>query len=64
MGQRNIFINYRRDDTRDVTARLHDRLADTFSQGELFMDVENLFAGQRFDKELDKALQNTDMLSQ
>ena len=56
-----IFVNYRRDDARDMTARVRDRLAGVFGAASIFMDVDNLLAGQRFDKELDKALGQTDV---
>lgn len=57
-----IFINYRRDDARDMAARVHDRVAQAFGQSNLFMDVDKLGAGQRFDLELEKALAQTDVL--
>ena len=56
-----IFVNYRRDDARDMAARIRDRLAATFGDAHVFMDVDNLLAGQRFDKELEKALGQTDV---
>ena len=56
-----IFINYRRDDARDMAARVRDRLAQAFGKSNVFMDVDNLMAGQRFDMELDKALAKTDV---
>lgn len=55
-----IFINYRREDARDPAARLRDRLAAVFGEANVFMDVTDLKAGQRFDVELDKALADTD----
>lgn len=58
---RKIFINYRRDDDRSMAARIRDRLATAFDSGNVFLDVDNLMAGQRFDKELDKALAETDV---
>lgn len=51
-----IFINYRREDAQDAAARVHRELSSTFSPKALFMDVDNLLAGQRFDRELEKAL--------
>src|SRR5262245_50976433 len=57
-----IFVSYRRDDVRDMAARIRDRLAQTFGDNNVFMDVENLIAGQRFDVELKKALSETDVL--
>jgi hypothetical protein len=56
-----VFVNYRRDDARDMAARIRDRLAATFGDANVFMDVDDLLAGQRFDKELEKALDQTDV---
>ena len=56
-----IFVNYRRDDERAMAARVRDRLAQAFGNANVFMDVDNLMAGQRFDKELEKALAETDV---
>ena len=55
MGGR-IFISYRRDDAPADARSIRDRLARKFGESNVFMDVDNLFAGQRFDEELDKAL--------
>jgi formylglycine-generating enzyme required for sulfatase activity len=57
-----IFINYRRDDDPAAAARVRDGLAATFGKANLFMDVDNLLAGQRFDWELAKALSDCDVL--
>ena len=43
-----IFINYRRDDSIGMAGRLHDRLAQTFGQKNLFMDVDSIPAGVDF----------------
>lgn len=51
-----IFISYRRDDAPADARSIRDRLARKFGESSVFMDVDNLFAGQRFDQELDKAL--------
>jgi formylglycine-generating enzyme required for sulfatase activity len=56
-----IFVNYRRDDERSMAARIRDRLAASFGDANVFMDVDNLLAGQRFDRELEKALGQTDV---
>lgn len=56
-----IFVNYRRDDERAMAARIRDRLAQAFGNANVFMDVDNLIAGQRFDRELEKALVETDV---
>jgi formylglycine-generating enzyme required for sulfatase activity len=57
-----IFINYRRDDDPSAAARVRDGLAAKFGKTNLFMDVDNLLAGQRFDEELAKALALCDAL--
>jgi formylglycine-generating enzyme required for sulfatase activity len=57
-----IFVNYRRDDARDMAARIRDRLAGTFGNVNVFMDIDHLIAGQVFDKVLEKALAETDVL--
>jgi formylglycine-generating enzyme required for sulfatase activity len=56
-----IFINYRREDARAEAARLHDRLAAAFGAANVFMDVDNLLAGERFDLKLQEALAETDV---
>jgi len=56
-----VFVNYRRDDERSTAARIRDRLAATFGDADVFMDVDDLLAGQRFDKELEKALDQADV---
>src|SRR5262245_17632367 len=43
-----IFINYRRDDSASTAGRLRDRLAQTFGDQNLFMDVDNIPAGVDF----------------
>jgi hypothetical protein len=57
-----IFISYRRDDDPSGAARLRDGLAARFGEANLFTDVDNLLAGQRFDVELAKALGQCDVL--
>src|SRR5438045_761491 len=51
-----IFINYRRDDERAQAARIRDRLAYWHWRRNIFMDIDNLKPGQRFDAELEHAL--------
>ena len=46
---------------RDAAARIRDRLAQAFGNRNVFMDVDHLMAGLRFDHELEKALAETDM---
>jgi hypothetical protein len=57
-----IFISYRRDDDPSAAGRVSDGLASRFGQANLFIDVDNLLAGQRFDVELAKALAACDVL--
>jgi TIR domain len=47
-----IFINYRREDSIEVTGRLHDRLTQTFGHKNIFVDVEDIPAGVDFVKYL------------
>jgi hypothetical protein len=55
-----IFINYRREDARSEAARIRDRLITLFGPGNIFMDIDDLKPGQRFDAELTKALSTCD----
>lgn len=57
-----IFISYRRDDARGDARAIRDRLARKFGESNVFMDVDSLLAGQRFDHQLDKALADCDVL--
>jgi hypothetical protein len=57
-----IFVSYRRDDTPGDARGVRDRLSQKFGKANVFMDVDNLLAGQRFDRELDKALSQCDVL--
>ena len=57
-----IFVNYRRDDDPSAAARVRDGVAAKFGKSSVFMDVDNLLAGQRFDQELAKALAQCDVL--
>ena len=52
-----VFISYRRDDTRADARHLQDRLQRKLGR-RVFMDVNNLRPGQRFDQELDAALRD------
>lgn len=57
-----IFVNYRRDDDPSAAARIRDGLAAKFGTQNVFMDVDNLLAGQRFDEALAKALAECDVV--
>jgi TIR domain len=56
-----IFVNYRRDDAAGDARGVRDGLAARFGQPNVFMDVDNLRPGQRFDAELAKALDACDV---
>ena len=49
-----IFINYRREDSSGVAGRLCDRLSRTFSQDEMFIDVDAMKPGIDFAKQIDE----------
>jgi TPR repeat protein len=57
-----IFISYRRGDVPGDARGVCDRLERRFGKANVFMDVDRLLAGQRFDRELDKALSQCDVL--
>ena len=57
-----IFVNYRRDDVPGDARGVRDALAAKFGRASVFMDIDNLLAGQRFDQELAKALDACDVL--
>jgi hypothetical protein len=63
LGKRGkIFVSYRRDDAPADARGVRDRLSRKFGKAKVFMDVDNLLAGQRFDRELEKALAQCDVL--
>jgi hypothetical protein len=51
-----IFVSYRREDAAAEAARIRDRLTTLLGSDNVFMDVDALKPGQRFDQELSKAL--------
>src|SRR6185312_394571 len=53
---RRIFISYRREDGAANARGICDRLSSAFGSSNVFMDVHSLVPGQRFDKELNRAL--------
>ena len=57
-----IFISYRRDDVAGDARGIRDALAAKFGKSNVFMDVDDLLAGQRFDRELAKALNDCEVL--
>ena len=57
-----IFINYRRDEVPGDARGVRDALTGKLGRDSVFMDIDNLLAGQRFDQELAKALDACDVL--
>ena len=51
-----IFVNYRRQDTRADTGRLYDRLSTHFGDEHVFMDIDDINPGQNFVQILDDTL--------
>jgi len=52
-----IFISYRREDARADAGRLYDRLSARFGEAHVFMDIEDIEAGENFVHVLDRTLQ-------
>jgi TPR repeat protein len=44
----NLFINYRREDTRHAAGRLYDRLIQRFGEDKVFMDIDQIDPGEDF----------------
>jgi len=57
-----IFISYRHEDAPGDARGIRDRVRDAFGAANVFMDVDRILAGQRFDLELKKALAKCDVL--
>ncbi len=51
-----LFISYRRDDTQDITARIHERLAARFGADSIFIDIDSIPLGQDFRQALRDAV--------
>lgn len=56
-----IFVNYRRDDVPGDARGIYEALAARFGRSSVFIDVQNLSAGQRYDKKLEAALSTCDV---
>src|SRR5262245_25569344 len=57
-----LFISYRRDDSADVTGRLHDRLKSQFGDEAVFLDVDAIPLGVDFRMSLTDAVNQCDVL--
>lgn len=51
-----VFISYRRDDSADVTGRIHERLLQRFARDVVFKDVDSIPLGIDFRQHLENAL--------
>ena len=57
-----IFISYRREDAAFETTAVHEKLATEFGPENVFLDVDNIPAGQDFRKIIRKSVQDCDVL--
>jgi hypothetical protein len=57
-----IFINYRRDDTSGYSGRLEERLASTFGNDAVFMDLGDIHPGTNFVRAIDESLARCDVM--
>lgn len=55
-----IFLSYRRDDSKYVTARINDKLEDAFGNENTFIDVDDIPIGANFPKVLSDTLNQSD----
>src|SRR5262245_59446705 len=55
-----VFVSYRREDSAANARSIRDRLAGELGDRNVFMDVDDLVAGQRFDEVLQKSLDRCD----
>ncbi len=62
MRQAEFFISYRRDDSAGFARALHDALAARFGAEAVFMDVDDIGAGQAFAQVLDAAVGGSQVL--
>jgi len=56
-----IFINYRRDDTQATAGGIHDSLGQAFGRDNVFMDVDNIRAGEKFADHLNAQVEKCDI---
>jgi RNA polymerase sigma factor (sigma-70 family) len=57
-----VFLNYRRDDSRHITERIHDRLCQAFGADRVFKDLSSISPGNDFRLALQGALGNCQVL--
>ena len=57
-----IFISYRRDDSRHITARIYDELCRAFGDESVFKDVDSIGLGEDFREWIRQAISSTDVV--
>lgn len=57
-----IFINYRREDSEDFTGRLYGELEKHFGRDQIFMDIDNIPLGAKFEEYIRKILTQVDVV--
>ena len=58
----NIFISYRRDDSKVHVGRLYDTLASRFSPQNIFIDLKDIVPGEDFADVIEKAVSSSAVL--
>lgn len=58
----NIFLSYRREDTRHLAGRLYDRLASQFGSTQVFMDVDSIDPGADFKSAIEDAVSSCEIV--
>lgn len=56
-----VFICYRRDDASGNAGRLYDHVGERLGESSVFMDVDTIPPGERFDEYIDDSLRNCDV---
>lgn len=62
MQRAQIFISYRREDTAGYARAVYDALAREFGAPRVFIDVDDIAAGQPFDEAIDQAVGHSEVL--
>src|SRR5258708_18907549 len=57
-----IFISYRREESRWSARSLHDRLTQRFDRNQIFMDVDSVDLGEDFIKTIEETVGSCDVL--
>lgn len=57
-----IFISYRREDSRDLAARIHEKLSDRFGRDSIFFDVDSIPAAVDFVTYIRECIEDTGVM--